>query len=98
VLSLKFAFCEHALIPVRLLQLLQRLINREGRRLLLRRIVLKGHQGLADVLLRGHHAFAIGVRRMEIYWSAQDWTWGLLLIGLTIAIHAMGVVMMAIAG
>ena len=25
---------------------------------------------------------------MEIYWSAQDWIWGLLLIVLTIAIHA----------
>jgi len=35
---------------------------------------------------------------MEIYWSAQDWTWGLLLIVLTIAIHAMGVVMMALVG
>jgi hypothetical protein len=31
---------------------------------------------------------------MEIY----DWTWGLSLIGLTIAIHAIGVVMMALAG
>jgi hypothetical protein len=29
---------------------------------------------------------------MEIYWSAQDWAWGLSLIGLTIAMHAMGVV------
>jgi hypothetical protein len=35
---------------------------------------------------------------MEIYWSAQDWIWGLLLIVLTIAIHAMGVVMMALVG
>jgi len=33
---------------------------------------------------------------MEIYWSAQDWTWGLSLIGLTIAMHAMGVVVMAL--
>ena len=40
----------------------------------------------------------IGVRRMEIYWSAQDWTWGLSLIGLTIAMHAMGVVVMALLG
>ena len=35
---------------------------------------------------------------MEIYWSAQDLAWGLSLIGLTIAMHAMGVVMMAFAG
>jgi hypothetical protein len=35
---------------------------------------------------------------MEIYWSAQDWAWGLSLIGLTIVTHAMGVVMMALAG
>jgi hypothetical protein len=35
---------------------------------------------------------------MEIYWSAQDWAWGLSLIGLTIAMHAMGVVMMALLG
>ena len=34
---------------------------------------------------------------MEIYWSAQDWAWGLSLIGLTIVTHAMGVVMMALA-
>jgi hypothetical protein len=31
---------------------------------------------------------------MEIYWSAQDWIWGLLLIVLTM----MGVVMMALVG
>ena len=35
---------------------------------------------------------------MEIYWSAQGWAWGLSLIGLTIAMHAMGVVMMALLG
>jgi hypothetical protein len=35
---------------------------------------------------------------MEMYWSVEGWTWGLSLIGLTIAVHAMGVVMMAIAG
>jgi len=35
---------------------------------------------------------------MEIYWSAQDWTWGLSLIGVTIAMHAMGVVVMALLG
>jgi len=35
---------------------------------------------------------------MMIYWNTQDWTWGLSLIGLTIAIHAMGVVMMAFIG
>jgi hypothetical protein len=34
---------------------------------------------------------------MEI-WSAQDLTWGLLLIVLTITIHAMGVVTMALVG
>src|SRR5260370_15676861 len=32
---------------------------------------------------------------MEAYWSLQDWTLGLSLIGLTIAIHATGVVAMA---
>ncbi len=35
---------------------------------------------------------------MMIYWNTHDWTWGLSLIGLTIAIHAMGVVMMAFIG
>ena len=35
---------------------------------------------------------------MEIYWSAQGWAWGLSLIGLTIAMHAMDVVMMALLG
>jgi hypothetical protein len=35
---------------------------------------------------------------MEIYWTAQDWIWGLLLIVLTIVIHATGVVMMALVG
>ena len=32
---------------------------------------------------------------MEAYWSLQDWTLGLSLIGLTIAVHATGVVVMA---
>ena len=35
---------------------------------------------------------------MEIYWSARDWAWGLSLIVLTTAVHAMGVVMMALVG
>jgi len=32
-----------------------------------------------------------------MFWDAQDWVWGLSLIGLTIAIHATGVVLMGIA-
>ena len=35
---------------------------------------------------------------MEIYLESVNWTWGLSLIALTIAIHAMGVVMMALVG
>jgi hypothetical protein len=34
---------------------------------------------------------------VDIFWDVQDWVWGLSLIGLTIAIHATGVVMMGIA-
>ena len=32
---------------------------------------------------------------MEVYWNLQDWTLGLSLVGLTLAIHATGVVAMA---